>query len=131
MHDSRRTIRLTSSVIAVLIGMVVLISNGVAIAAGGWSGKVKVTSIEVSDVHAPGVWVTFKPDPFAGACTGNGQYKLGDPNASPVTDPDIISKMAFTANSALLNSLDVIVYWNGNCLSHYPTLVGITIEIKK
>jgi hypothetical protein len=135
MRNMRRLIRSTSSVFAsvtvVLIGIVVLISSGVAIAAGGWSGSVKITSIEVSQVSAAGIWLSFTTPPFPStACPGNnGQYKLGR-TAAPgvITNPDIINQMALNATAALLNSKTVKVYWSGSCLSNYPILIGLTVE---
>jgi hypothetical protein len=104
---------------------VVLISSGIANAAG-WSGNVKITSIEVSQVSAAGIWVSFTPSPFpSNACpNNNGQYKLGATN----TNADILNHMALTANAAFVNSRFVKVYWSGNCFSNYPILIGVTID---
>src|SRR5580704_5329611 len=105
MRNMRRLIRSTSSVFAsvtvVLIGIVVLISSGVAIAAGGWSGSVKITSIEVSQVSAAGIWVSFATPPFPpSSCPGNnGQYKLGRTAGASQTNPDIINQMALNATA--------------------------------
>ena len=95
--------------------------------AANWSGTVKVASIEVSQVNALGVWVSFKSPPYSShTCSiKSGQYMLGGSVAN-------IDKMTTIATAALVNSRDVSVYWGGGCsgggMNGYPVLTGITLK---
>jgi hypothetical protein len=113
-----------SSAVAVLI--LVLISGGTANAAN-WSGSVKITSIQASNVNSPGIWLTFSAPPYPShTCSQkSGEYRLGGGNQ------EIVNHMASIATSALVNSRNVTVFWvgcdaGGN--NGYPILLGVTIK---
>jgi hypothetical protein len=110
------------SKITVFIGILALISGGAAEAAS-WSHDVRVAAIEVSNVNAEGVWVSFTPAPYPGtSCPNkNGQYWLRG-------GPTNVDKMTAIATSALVNSRTVTVYWDDTCFSGYPVLKGITLK---
>jgi hypothetical protein len=110
------------SKITVFIGLLALILGSSAEAAN-WSGNVKIAAIEVSNVNALGVWVSFTTPPYpTNPCpTKNGQYVLGGGQAN-------IDKMTAIATSALVNSRTVTVYWSGGCATSYPVLLGITLK---
>src|SRR5687767_8565749 len=80
--------------------------------AAGWSKPArKIKSIEVSDVSAPGVWLTFVKAPVFSPkpnCGNGTDYWLGS-GASP----DSVNKMTDAAIAAFMNSRDVTVYWDG------------------
>lgn len=97
-----------------------LISAGAAEAAG-WSGNVRIATIEVSNVNAEGVWLSFTTPPFATSCPSKVQYWLQG-------GPSNVDKMTAIATSALVNSRLVAVYWDGTCASGYSVLKGITLK---
>jgi hypothetical protein len=94
--------------------------------AANWSGNVKIASIEISNVNAAGVWLSFTSAPYANqTCSNSGQYMLGG-------GVDNITKMTSIATTALVNSRIVTVYWGGGCSgggpSGYPILLGLTLK---
>jgi hypothetical protein len=103
-----------------ILAILALISAGVAEAAGGWSGDVKIATIEVSKVNAEGVWISFKTPPFANSCHSSQYWLQGDPST--------VDKMTMIATSALVNSRFVTVYWDGTCITGYSILRGITLK---
>jgi hypothetical protein len=89
-----------------------------------WSGTVKITSIETSNVNSPGVWLSFTTAPRTHTCSNNGQWILGGGAANA-------SQMASVAALALIHSRFVRVIWrgcSGGGSSGYPILVGLTIS---
>lgn len=113
--------------IVLVLAALVWISAGTAGAEEplNWSGKVKIESIEVSDVNAEGVWLSFTSPPNADhTCSiQTGQYMLGGGAAN-------IARMFELATSAYQDARDVTVYWGGACsgggTSGYPVLLGLT-----
>lgn len=106
-----------------LASILVLISSAAATAQ--WStSDVTIASIEVSNVNAAAVWLSFNSAPFPGAIpcpSTNGQYVLGGANAT------IVSQMVSTAQLALVHSRKVTVYRSG-CAHTYPRIIGITMK---
>jgi hypothetical protein len=107
------------------IGIFTFLLGGIAVAAN-WSGNVKVASIEVSNVNAPGVWLSFTPAPYHNlTCSNKGQFMLGG-------GVDNVSKMTSIATEALENSRNVRVFWGGACsgggTTGYPILIGLTLK---
>lgn len=100
---------------------------GTTKAAYNWSGIVKIASIEVSNVNAAGVWLSFTSAPYAShTCSAkNGQYKLGG-------GVDNVNKMMSVATDALVQSRNVSIYWGGGCsgggTSGYPIMIGLTLK---
>jgi hypothetical protein len=109
----------------ILIGISALLSIGSAQAANTWSPDVKVASINVSNINAPGIWLTFTTPPYGGVpcSTPNtkGDYWLGG-------GPENVNQMVSIATAALINSRNVSVYWRGECRAGYPVLLGITLK---
>jgi len=88
-----------------------------------WSGRVEISTIEISNVHSRGVWLNFTTVPYREhTCSiKNGQYKLGG-GAANVRD------MTTLAIWAHLNVRPVTVYWGGACSKDgYPVLLGLTL----
>jgi hypothetical protein len=95
--------------------------------AANWSGNVRVAAIEISNVNAAGVWVSFTSAPYSShnCSTNNGQYMLGGGAAN-------VDKMTSAATQALLYSRNVAVFWGGGCsgggTTGYPILLGLTLK---
>jgi hypothetical protein len=88
-----------------------------------WSGGVKITSIETSNVNIPGAWLSFTTAPRTHTCSNNGQWMLGGGAANA-------SQMASVASLALIHSRFVRVIWrgcSGGGSSGYPIIVGLTV----
>jgi hypothetical protein len=100
---------------------------GTTKAAYNWSGNVRIASIEVSNVNAAGVWLSFTSDPYSShTCSAkNGQYKLGG-------GVDNVNKMMSVATDALVQSRNVSIYWGGGCsgggTNGYPIMIGLTLK---
>jgi len=115
----RKSLILTS----VLIGVFVLHFGGTAEAAS-WSGNVRITSLEVSNVNAAGVWLTFSSALSHNCSAKNGQFRLGGGEAN-------INQMTSIATAALINSRNVTVFWSGcdqGGTNGYPVLIGVTLK---
>lgn len=119
--------RKSALITRLLVAVMVLLPVNAAVAAN-WSGNVKVTSIEVSNVNAAGVWLSFSSDPYNGnhTCSAkSGQYMLGG-------GVDNVNKMTSVATDALVYSRNVAVFWGGNCsgggTTGYPVLVGVWLK---
>lgn len=117
--------RCMNAVVAAFIGVVGLVSAGTANAAN-WSGNTKISSIEISNVNAEGIWLTFTSAPYPShTCSiKNGQWRLGGGQTN-------INHMVDLANLALMNNRNIAVYWvgcDGPGTTGYPVLLGITVK---
>jgi hypothetical protein len=109
--------------LAMLIGVITAVLGFTTDAhADGWSPDVRITSIEVSNVHTSGVWLGFNTPPHDPGCSVTTSYILG----GGLTN---INRMTSLATEALLNSRTVRVYWGGDCSADgYPVLLGIILR---
>ncbi len=110
---------------ASFVGVMALSFAGVAFAGPGWSGVVKLMSIEASEVNSLGVWASFNAAPHSGMnCQLKAQYKLGGSQTN-------IDKMMVLANQAMQSSRYVKAHWAGACSGGgtlgYPVLTGLTL----
>ena len=111
--------------IALLIGILALASGSIAQAAG-WSGLVRITSLETSEVSGLGlgVWVAFNPAaPFGTlSCANPTEFIL----SGSVTS---VERMKSLAQDSMLFSRSVRAYWNGTCSSTgYPVIRGLQLH---
>ncbi len=117
----RKPLILTTMFICVLT----FLFSGIAEAAG-WSANVKIASIEISNVNAAGVWLSFTSEPFSHTCSSKGgQYMLGG-------GVDNVNRILPVATQALVSSRNVTVFWGGGCsgggTQGYPILLGLTLK---
>jgi hypothetical protein len=116
------TMRKSMFQLAMLIGVLTAVLGFTTDAHAAWSPDVRITSVEVSNVHALGVWLTFNTPPHDPSCSVTTSYILG----GGLTN---INRMAPLATEALLNSRTVRVYWGGDCSDDgYPILLGIILK---
>jgi hypothetical protein len=123
---SRGEMTMTKSMLqlAMLIGVITAVLGFTTDAhADGWSPDVRITSIEVSNVHVLGVWLLFSTPPHTPSCPlTTSYYILGGGTTN-------IDRMFSLATEALLNSRTVSVYWGGDCSADgYPVLRGIMLK---
>lgn len=109
--------------LAMLIGVITMVLGFTTDAHADWSPDVRITSIEVSNVHVLGVWLVFSTPPHNPSCPlTTGDYILGGGSTN-------IDRMFLLAAEALLNSRTVRVYWEeGDCSNGYPVLRGIMLR---
>jgi hypothetical protein len=111
--------------ISAVVGLVALVSTGVAFAVGPWSNAVVVSQIEVDSVAAGNGTETYLS--FASTPTG----KPGCATASQYImtgSADHVKAMTSIATSALLSGHTVKVYWSGSCTSSYGQILHLAMQ---
>lgn len=110
--------------IALLIGVLALTSGGIAQAAG-WSGLVRITSLETSEVSGLGlgVWAVFNIAPFGTlSCAHPTEFILSGSATN-------VERMKSLAQDSILFSRSIRAYWDGTCSSSgYPVIRGLQLR---
>lgn len=112
-------------VVSTLVGLVALVSAGVAFAAGPWSNAVVVSQVEIDSVAAGNGTETY----LSFATTPTGKPACGTSSQYVMTGSvDHVKAMTALATSALLSGHTVKVYWSGSCTSVYGQIQHIAMQ---
>ena len=112
-------------IVRAAVGLVALISTGVALAAGPWSNAVVVSQIEIDGVstgNGTETYLSFATSPTGKpSCGTASQYVM-------IGSVDNVKAMTVLATSAFLSGHAVKVYWSGSCSSVYAQIQHIAMQ---
>jgi hypothetical protein len=113
------------NVVSAVVGLIALVSTGVALAAGPWSNSVVIATVEIDGVAGGNGTETY----LSFASTPTGKPACGTAGQAVMSGSvDNVKSMTSVATAAFLSGHSVKLYWTGACTGSYAQFNAISMQ---